>query len=180
VTGEERSEAGEPYLRGPHARAHMAESPLDPWRSLVGEWRGTTPGEQFGEKAPVEDVATYSMDLGERFLLTRGEARCEGRLLNRSLAVMFYDKAAGKFRRETFFSYGFVNHETETSRTDAEILFDVRVEPEPKEFEGMRWRSFLRRSGEDEISAGLEVAKGDGPFESYGEVRLVRQPPKPS
>ena len=120
------------------------------------------------------------MDLGERFLLTRGEARCEGRLLNRSLAVMFYDKAAGKFRRETFFSYGFVNHETETSRTDAEILFDVRVEPEPKEFEGMRWRSFLRRSGEDEISAGLEVAKGDGPFESYGEVRLVRQPPKPS
>ena len=151
-----------------------AESPFDRWRFLVGTWRGTTPGDQFGETGEVADAAVFSLEPGERFLLTRGEATCEGRVLNRSLAVMFYDKAADRFRRETFFSYGFVNRETEYARTDDEIRFDVVVEPRPKEFEGMRWRSFLRRFADDEIATGLEVAKGDGPFESYGEVRLRR------
>ena len=87
---------------------------------------------------------------------------------------MFYDKAAGKFRRETFFSYGFVNHETEASRADAEIRFDVVVEPQPKEFAGLRWRSFLRRLSDEEIATGLEVAKAGEDFRPYGEVRLQR------
>jgi hypothetical protein len=150
-----------------------AGSPLDAWKFLVGEWRGTAK-DQFGEKGVIEDVAVFSLEPSERFVTSRGEGWCEGRLLNRSLAVMFYDKAAGRFRRETFFSYGFVNHETQTERTDTEIRFDVQIEPQPKEFEGMRWRSFLHRHGEDEVATGLEVAKGDGPFESYGEVRLRR------
>ena len=72
---------------------------------------------------------------------------------------MFYDKAAGKFRRESFLSYGFVNHETEASRTGAEIRFNVVVEPPPREFEGLRWRSFLRRLSNEEIATGFEVAK---------------------
>ena len=151
-----------------------SSSPFDRWTSLVGTWRGTTPGDQFGEKGEVTDAAVFSLEPGERFLLTRGEATCEGRVLNRSLAVMLYDKAAGRFRRETFFSYGFVNHETECARTDDEIRFDVVVEPQPKEFEGMRWRSFLRRFSDDEIAKGLEVAKAGEDFRPYGEVRLRR------
>jgi hypothetical protein len=150
-----------------------ATSPLDAWKSLVGAWRGTSK-DAFGETGVIENVAVFTLEPGERFLTARGEATCEGRLLNRSLAVMFYDKATGKFRRETFFSYGFVNHETECARTDAEIRFDVRTEPLPKEFEGMRWRSYIRRISEDEIATGLEAAKGDGPFEPYGESRLRR------
>jgi len=150
-----------------------AASPLEAWKFLVGEWRGTAK-DQFGEKGTVEDVATFSAEPGERFLTTRGEAWCEGRLLNRSLAVMFYDKATGRFRRETFFSYGFVNHETESSRTDDEIRFDVRIEPQPKEFDGLQWRSFLRRLSDEEIATGLEVAKAGEDFRPYGEVRLRR------
>jgi hypothetical protein len=38
----------------------------------------------------------------------------------------------------------------------------------------MRWRSYIRRISEDEIVTGLEAAKGDGPFEPYGESRLRR------
>jgi hypothetical protein len=87
---------------------------------------------------------------------------------------MFYDTAAGKFRRETFFSYGFVNHETRSSRTDAEIRFDVLVEPQPKAFEGLRWRSFLRRLSDEEIATGLDLAKVGEDFRPYGEVRLRR------
>jgi len=154
----------------------MADSPLDAWKFLVGTWRGTAT-DQFGEKGVVETVATSAPEPSERFLMTQGESRCEGRLLNRSLAVMFYDKVAGKFRRETFFSYGFVNHETESARTEDEVQFDVRVEPQPKEFEGLRWRSLLRRISDDEIATRLEVAKGNGPFELYGEIRLQRSPP---
>ena len=152
----------------------VADTPLRGWHFLVGEWRGKTSGDQFGETGEVDDVAVFTLEPGDRFLTTRGEAWCEGRLLNRSLAVMFYDAVAGKFRRETFFSYGFVNHETEYARSDDEIRFDVRIEPPPKEFEGTRWRSFLRRQSDDEIETGLEVAKGDARFESYGAVRLRR------
>ena len=151
----------------------VAESPLDAWKFLVGTWRGTAK-DQFGEKGVVEDVAVFSLEPSERFITTRGEGWCEGRLLNRSLAVMFYDKAAGRFRRETFVSYGFVNHETQTDSPDEELRFDIAMEPSPKQFEGLRWRSFLRRMSDDEIATGLEVAKGDGPFEGYGEVRLRR------
>ncbi len=151
----------------------MAKSPLEAWTFLVGGWRGTAK-DQFGEKGVIEDVATFSLEPSERFITTRGEGWCEGRLLNRSLAVMFYDKAAGKFRRETFFSYGFVNHETEIRSGQGEIVFDIAMEPSPKQFEGTRWRSFLRRTSDDEIATGLDVAKGDGPFERYGEVHLHR------
>jgi hypothetical protein len=46
----------------------------------------------------------------------------------------------------------------------------------PKQFEAMRWRSFLRRIDDTHLAVGLEVAKGDGPFEGYGETVLERQP----
>lgn len=151
-------------------------SPLERWAFLVGEWRGTAAG-QFGETGEIENVAVVTREPGERFLLTRGEARTRERVLNRSLAVMFHDAAAGRFRRETFFSYGFVNHETEFARTDAEVRFDVRMEPVPRDFEGLRWRSFLRRLSEEEIETGLEAAKGDGPFAPYGVLRLRRVRP---
>lgn len=148
---------------------------MDAWKFLVGEWRGASK-DQFGEKGVIETVTAFSAEPGERFLTARGESRCEGRLLNRSLSVLFYDSIAGKFRRETFFSYGFVNHETEYARGEGEIRFDVRTEPSPKQFEGLRWRSFLRKVGDAEIATGLEVAKPGEDFRAYGETRLRRIP----
>jgi len=148
-------------------------SPLDDWKFLVGTWRGASK-DQFGEKGIVETTATYALEPGDRFLTARGEAVCEGRLLNRSLSVMFYDSGLGRFRRKTFFSYGFVNNELEFERTDDEILFDVIVEPWVKQFEGLRWRSNLRRVSAREIAMGLAEAKEGQLFAAYGEVVLTR------
>ena len=118
--------------------------PLDDWKFLVGRWRGTSEN-QFGERGVVETTAVYALEPSDRFLTARGEAVCEGRLLNRSLSVMLYDPVLGKFRRKTFFSYGFVNNEVEFERTEHEIRFDVTVEPAVKQFEGLLWRSNLRK-----------------------------------
>ena len=151
-------------------------SPLDDWKFLIGTWRGASK-DQFGEKGVVETTATYTLEPDDRFATARGEAVCEGRLLNHSLCVMFYDPGLGRFRRKTFFSYGFVNNELEFGRTDREIRFDVTVEPSVKQFEGLRWRSNLRRVSEREIATGLAEAKEGEPFAPYGEVVQVRVEP---
>jgi len=148
-------------------------SPLDDWKFLVGTWRGASK-DQFGEKGIVETEAVYTLEPGDRFLTARGEAVCEGRLLNRSLSVMFHDSGLDRFRRKTFFSYGFVNNELEFERTGDEIQFDVVVEPAVKQFEGIRWRSNLRRISDREIATGLADAKERQPFSPYGEVVLKR------
>jgi hypothetical protein len=148
---------------------------MDEWRFLVGTWRGSAK-DQFGETGVVETTVVFTEEPGKQFLTSRGEAKCEGRLLNRSLGVMFYDVIAGLFRRKTFFSYGFVNNEVECERRPGELRFDITMEPVPRQFEGMRWRSFLRKIDDTHIAVGLEVARGKGPFEIYGETVLERQP----
>jgi hypothetical protein len=140
----------------------------------VGTWRGASK-DQFGEEGVVETIATYALEPGDHFLTARGSALGEGRVLNRSLSVMFYDPRLSKFRRKTFFSYGFLNDEVEYERMDREIRFDVAVEPNMKPFEGTRWRSFLRKDSDQAIATGLEAAKGGGPFELYGTVVLTRE-----
>lgn len=49
-------------------------------------------------------------------------------MLNKSISILFYDDVEKKFRRKTFFSYGFVNNEMECARTKSEIKFDVTME----------------------------------------------------
>jgi len=148
-------------------------SPLDDWRFLVGEWKGKSKDE-FGEKGIIESLAIFSMEPGEKFIMGRHEGWCEGRLLNKSITLLFFDKSEGKFKRKSFFSYGFVNHEVEYARSSDEIRFDVQVEPLPKEFEGIRWRSYLRKISEKKIAMGLEMAKGEKEFKRYGETILVK------
>ena len=67
-----------------------------------------------------------------------GENWSEGKLLNKSISIFFYDGIGKKFRRKTFFSYGFVNNEVECARTKNEITFDIIMEPLPKQFEGTK------------------------------------------
>jgi len=148
-------------------------SPLDDWRFLVGEWKGTAE-DQFGEKGVVESKTIFSLDPSDKFIMARGESWCEGRLLNRAISFLFYDKAGEKFRRKSFFSYGFVNNEVEYARSSSEIKFDVTVEPLPKQFEGIRWRSYIRKISEDKIAMGLEIAKEGEEFKSYGETLYVK------
>jgi hypothetical protein len=146
-----------------------ASSPLDEWRFLVGTWKGSVKGE-FGEKGIVESMVTFSLEPCERFIMAKGESHCEGRLLNSSISLLFYDKAADKFRRKSFFSYGFVNNEIEHHRSSSEIRFDITMEPLPKQFEGTRWRSFIKKLAENKIALGLETAEEGEEFKSYGET----------
>ena len=62
----------------------------------------------------------------------------------------------------------------EFERTDREIRFDVTVEPAVKQFEGILWRSNLRKISEREVATGLAEAKAGQPFAPYGEVVLMR------
>jgi len=147
---------------------------LDEWRFLDGKWKGTSKDE-FGEKGITESVAVFSMEPSEKFILGKEEGWCEGRLLNRSISLLFFDKAQGKFKRKSFFSYGFVNNEVEYARSSDEIRFEVQVEPLPKEFEGIRWRSYMKKISDTKVAMGLEMAKGEGEFKRYGETILVKQ-----
>lgn len=149
------------------------KSPLDDWWFLVGTWKSFAKG-QFDEKGVVEGVAVFSCEPSEAFIMAKGESWSEGRLLNKSISLLFYDKDKGKFRRKTFFSYGFVNNEVESARDKNEIRFDITMEPLPKSFEGTRWRSFMRKISDTQIAMGLEIAKGEGEFQSYGETILTK------
>ena len=150
------------------------KSPLDDWRFLIGTWKSKTEGGQFGETGVIEGLTVFSYEPSEAFIMATGENRCEGRLLNKSVSILFYDSAGKKFRRKTFFSYGFVNNEVECARTRNGITFDVVSEPLPRQFEGTRWRSFVRKISDTQIAMGLEVAKGKEEFKNYGETKLTK------
>lgn len=114
------------------------------------------------------------MEPSEKFIMGKSEAWNEDRFVNRSIVLFFYDKTKQKFRRKSFFSYGFVNNEVEYARSNDEIRFDVDVEPLPKQFEGIRWRSYMRKISEKKIAMGLEMAREREEFKKYGETVLVK------
>jgi hypothetical protein len=151
-----------------------SSSPIDDWRFLVGKWKGTAKDE-FGEKGVTESTATFSMEPSEKFIMGKGEAWNQGRLVNKSITILFYDSAAQKFRRKSFFSYGFVNNEVEYARSKDEIRFEITVESLPKQFEGICWRSYIRKISDQKVATGLEMAKGEGELQRYGETILVKQ-----
>lgn len=144
-------------------------SPLDKWRFLVGHWKGTAK-DQFGERGVTESVYVFSMEPSEKFIMGKHESWNKGRLVNKSISLLFFDKAEQRFRRKSFFSYGFVNNEVEYFRSNDEIKFDIEVEPLPKEFEGIRWRSYIRKISERKIAMGLEMAREGEEFKRYSET----------
>ncbi len=150
-----------------------SDSPLGEWRFLVGKWKGTAKDE-FGEEGVTESTVVFSMEPSERFIMGKHEAWNEGRLINKSIGLLFYDNNEQRFRRKSFFSYGFVNNEVEYARTNNEIKFDVEVEPLPKQFKGIRWRSYIRKISENKVAMGLEMAKGKESYRRYGETLLVK------
>jgi hypothetical protein len=151
-------------------------SPLDSWKFLIGEWKGESKTEkEFGEKEKIEGTATFTLDPSDRFITSKGETWSAGKLVNKSISSMFYDDAEQKFKRKTFFSYGFVNNEVEHSRSESEIKFDVTMEPAQKQFAGTQWRSFIRKISDTKIAVGLEMAKEGEPFKTYGEEILVKK-----
>ncbi|MDF1538987.1 MAG: hypothetical protein P1Q69_08790 [Candidatus Thorarchaeota archaeon] len=147
-----------------------SESPLSNWHFLIGKWKGGST-DQYGDKGEIVSTVTFSMELG-KYIIGKHDSYRNGKLENASIGVMFYDLRNELMRRKTFFSYGFVNNEVEYHRTESEILFEVISEPVPQAFDGMKWRSYLRKVSDTEIRIGLESAKGGEDFTSYGETIL--------
>jgi len=88
--------------------------------------------------------------------------------------MLFYDGVENKMRRKTFFSYGFVDNEVECSRTKNEIIFDVVHEPFQKQYEGMRFRSVLKKYSNNKIGTGIMIAKVGEDFKRFGETVLEK------
>ncbi len=129
----------------------------------------------FGQKDVVEGTVAFSCDPGESFIMATGESRCEGRLLHKDMSFLFYDEGEKKFRRKTFFSYGFVNNKVECDRTKNSTKFDITTEPLSKQpSPGMLWRSTLRKMSGTKIATGLEAAKPGQKYKSYGESILEK------
>jgi len=141
----------------------------------MGHWKGTAENE-FGEEGVVESTHVFSAELGEKFIAGKHEAWNSGKLVHKAASFLYYDPRTDKFRRKDIYSYGFVNNEVEYARSDEEIRFEVASEPSPKQFEGIRWRSYIRRISDSKIAMGLECAKGEGEFELFGETTAVKEP----
>jgi hypothetical protein len=148
-------------------------TPLDDWKFLVGEWKGETKG-QFGETETIKGTAVYSLEPSDSFIMEKREAWSGNRLVNKSIGLMFFDAAEQKFKRKTFFSYGFVNNEVEYLRSKNEIRFNITMEPLSKNFQGTRWRSHIRKISNEKIAVGLEVAKEGEEYQNYGETIMTK------
>jgi hypothetical protein len=146
------------------------ETPLSPWLFLMGKWKGGST-DQFGDEGEIVTTASFSIELG-KYIMGKLDSYRHGKLENASVSMLFYDVRDQKFRRKTFFSYGYVNNEVEYERTDSEIRFNVVSEPTPQAFDGMRWRSHILKVSDTEIRLGLESAKEGEDFVTYGESIL--------
>lgn len=147
----------------------IMKSPLESWHFLLGKWKAQAE-DQFGEKGIIVSESSFTLEPSDKFIMVKGESRKDGQQVNAAIGLLFFDGTVNKFKRKTFYSYGFVNNETEYYSSDTEIKFDIEFEPLPKDFEGLRWRSYIRKISETRIATGLEVAKGSGEFKNYGET----------
>ena len=147
-----------------------SEDPLANWHFLIGKWKGGS-SDQFGGEGEIVTTATFSMELG-KYIMGKFDSYRNGKLENASVGMMWYDLRNSRMLRKTFFNYGFVNNEIEYERSESEVRFEVISEPIPQAFDGMRWRSYIRKISDTEIRAGLESAKEGEDFTSYGETIL--------
>lgn len=145
-----------------------SKNPLEDWHFLIGEWKGGSKDE-FDEKGTIETSEIYTLELNGVYIMGRHEAVNDGKLIHKALSMLYYDKRNKRMLRKTFYSYGFTNNEVELERTDDMIKFEVVQEPAPQAFDGMRWRSYIKKISDTEKSEGLEVAKGEEDFTSYGD-----------
>ena len=67
-----------------------------------------------------------------------------------------------------------MNNEVELERIETFLRFEITMEPVPQSFDGMRWRSYVKKICVTEIRAGLEAAKPGVDFSSYGETIMVK------
>ncbi len=150
-----------------------SSSPIENRHFLEGEWKGHSPGD-FGGEGEIITTDSFSLEMNGKFIMSKSKVRRNGKLEHNSIGWLFYDVRNKKFLQKTFFSYGFVDNEVEYSSSETEIRFDVVLEPVPQASDGTRWRSYIIKVSDDEIRTGLEMAKEEEDFVSYGETVLKR------
>lgn len=151
------------------------DNPLKDWHFLIGKWKGrSTEEEEFGGEGFVETMTEYSFVMDGNFIKGEYEAVRNSVTEHQSFSIMFYDKRNKKILRKSFFTYGFVNNEIEIERTDSLLRFDIVMEPVPQAFDGLRWRSYIKKISDKEIRTGLESAKSGEDYTSYGETTMLK------
>jgi hypothetical protein len=141
---------------------------------LIGRWRGLST-DQFGEKGNLVSTLECVKEPGDRFLQVKGETRKDGSLLNSGIGFITYDPKMKKYIWKRIWSYGFIENGEGDWEDENTLVFQiVKFDVEPEGFAGSRWKSFIRRYGEDEIGHGLYTAKTGEEYRLYGETRAKR------
>ncbi len=148
------------------------EDPLNNWMFLLGKWKGGST-DLSGSEGETVSTATFSKELGA-FIMGKIDTFRKSKLESANMSMMFFDHREKRFKRKTFFSDGVVHDEVEVEISETEIVFEVSLESPPPAFDGMRWRSYVRKISDTEVCFGLLTAKNDADFEPYGESILVK------
>jgi hypothetical protein len=149
-------------------------SELDKLGFLLGKWRGRSV-DQFGEKGVLESSSEVTRELGDHFLQIKGETRKDNVVINRSIYYIAYDLKAKHYVHKRMWSYGFIENGEGKWTDENTLTFQItKFDNEPQWFEGMNWRSFIRRYGENQVGYGLFAAKKGEDYKLYGESRTSR------
>ncbi len=145
-----------------------SNNPLEDWHFLIGEWQGQSKDPE-SEEGLIETSDVYTLEMNGVYIMGKHKAVKDGKVIHESISLMYFDRRNKKLRRKSAYSYGFVNNEVEFERTNDVVRFDVVQEPSPQAFDGMRWRSYIKKTSETEVSEGLEVATGEEDFTNYAD-----------
>ena len=149
-------------------------SELDKLSFLLGRWKGRSV-DQFGEKGVLESTFEVTRELGDHFIQIKGETRKDNAVINSAVYFITYDLKIKKYIHKRLWSYGFIeNGEGQWEDPNTLTFQIVKFDNEPQWFEGLLWKSFIRRYSDNEIGNGLYAAKKGEDYKLYGESRAFR------
>ena len=131
--------------------------------------------DQFGEKGVLESTSEATRELGDHFIKIKGETRKDNVTINSALYFITYDLKIKKYVHKRMWSYGFIENGEGLWEDQNTLVFQItKFDNEPRWFEGMSWKSFIRRYGDNEVGFGLYAAKKGEEYKLYGESRASR------
>jgi len=140
---------------------------------LLGRWEGSSV-DQFGEKGTIVSTLECTHEPSELFLQLSGENRKNGKLVNRAVQFLTFDSRIKKYIYKRMWSMGFIENGVGQWEDDDTLMFEIEFDNEPEFFLGMRWKSFIRCYGQNEIGHGLYCANKGEEYRLYGETHEFR------
>lgn len=152
----------------------MSEPDLNKWNFLIGTWKGVSDN-QSQDEGNIITNAKFEFSPSDSFIHGIFESNNEEGLVNRGDYYLYVNPYDKNYLRKVIFSYGFVNNETSYYFDNSIIKFNTIVEPSPKQFEGITWKSFMKKNSEVEIEFGLENSTDGTNFKLYAKTKLYKQ-----